>query len=247
MRYLILSDLHANWDALEAVLQQAEGHYDRVICCGDVVGYGADPDAVTEWVRQNVTAIVRGNHDKACAGLEDLEWFNPVARAAAIWTQTVTQPRNIEYLRQLVRGPEQVNGFQILHGSPLDEDEYVISELDAAHAAPYLDASVNFFGHTHVQGGFLCHRNGVKRLRKLVCLGEAGDPLELDQDCNYLINPGAVGQPRDGDPRAAYAIYDVANKMVNFYRAVYNVVSAQRKFVEAGLPELLASRLASGN
>ena len=83
MRYLILSDLHANWDALEAVLKQAEGRYDRVICCGDVVGYGADPDAVTEWVRANVTAIVRGNHDKACAGLEDLEWFNPVARAAA--------------------------------------------------------------------------------------------------------------------------------------------------------------------
>src|SRR5690348_7795222 len=122
MRYLILSDLHANWDALEAVLKQAEGRYDRVICCGDVVGYGADPDAVTEWVRANVTAIVRGNHDKACAGLEDLEWFNPVARAAAVWTQSATKSGNMEYLRQLTKGPEHVNGFQILHGSPLDED-----------------------------------------------------------------------------------------------------------------------------
>jgi predicted phosphodiesterase len=247
MRYLILSDLHANWDALEAVLKQAEGRYDRVICCGDVVGYGADPDAVTEWVRANVTAIVRGNHDKACAGLEDLEWFNPVARAAALWTQTATSSGNMEYLRQLTKGPEHVNGFQILHGSPLDEDEYVISELDAAHVAPYLDASVNFFGHTHVQGGFLCHRNGVKRFRRLSCQGEAGDSLDLDKDASYLINPGAVGQPRDGDPRAAYAIYDATNKVVAFYRAVYDVASAQRKIVAAGLPELLAVRLASGN
>jgi predicted phosphodiesterase len=247
MRYLILSDLHANWDALDAVLQQAAGRYDRVICCGDVVGYGAEPDAVTDWVRDNVAAIVRGNHDKACCGLEDLEWFNPVARAAALWTQAVTQPRNIEYLRQLTKGPEPVNGFQILHGSPLDEDEYVISELDAAHAAPYLDASVNFFGHTHVQGGFLCHRNGVKRLRRLICLGDEGDALELDKDCIYLINPGAVGQPRDGDPRAAYAIYDAANRVVTYYRAVYDVVAAQRKIVKAGLPELLATRLATGN
>jgi predicted phosphodiesterase len=247
MRYLILSDLHANWDALEAVLAQAKDQYDRVICCGDVVGYGADPDAVTEWVRDNVVAIVRGNHDKACAGLEDLEWFNPVARAAALWTQSVTNPSNLEYLRRLSKGPESVNGFQILHGSPLDEDEYVISELDAAHAAPYLDASVNFFGHTHVQGGFLCHRNGVRRLRRLTCIGEAGDAVELDKDTSYLINPGAVGQPRDGDPRAAYAIYDASSGVVTFYRAVYDVASAQRKIVQAGLPELLAARLANGN
>jgi predicted phosphodiesterase len=247
MRYLILSDIHANWDALEAVLKQADGLYSQVICCGDVVGYGADPDAVTEWVQQNVTAIVRGNHDKACAGLEDLEWFNPVARVAALWTQAVIQPRNIEYLRRLSKGPEHVNGFQILHGSPLDEDEYVISELDAAHAAPYLDSSVNFFGHTHVQGGFLCHRNGVKRLRRPHCPGETGDILELQKDANYLINPGAVGQPRDGDPRAAYSIYDTADNSVTFYRSTYNVASAQRKIVEAGLPELLAARLATGN
>jgi len=246
MRYLILSDIHANWDALEAVLSQAEEQYDRVICCGDVVGYGADPDAVTDWVRQNVNGIVRGNHDKACAGLEDLEWFNPLARVAALWTQSATHPRNIEYLRQLSRGPEHINGFQILHGSPLDEDEYVISELDAAHAAPYLDSSVSFFGHTHVQGGFLCHRNGVKRLRKPHCSGVEGDALGLEKDASYLINPGAVGQPRDGDPRAAYAIYDAAQNLVTFYRAAYDVASAQRKIVAAGLPELLASRLAIG-
>lgn len=247
MRYLIVSDLHANWEALAAVLAQAHGKYDRVLCCGDVVGYGADPDIVTEWVRQNVHSIVRGNHDKACAGLEDLEWFNPVARLSAMWTQAVTNPRNIEYLRRLAMGPESINGFQILHGSPLDEDEYVISEQDAAQVAPYLDSGVTFFGHTHLQGGFLCHRNGIRRMRKPHCLEAAGDAIELEKDTNYMINPGSVGQPRDGDARAAYAVYDAAANVVTFWRAAYDIDSAQRKIAKAGLPYLLAKRLATGS
>lgn len=245
MRYLILSDIHANWEALRAVLAKAGSLYDRIVCCGDLVGYGADPDAIVGWVRANVSSVVRGNHDKACAGLEDLEWFNPVARLSALWTQTVTQPENIRFLRDLVQGPERVNGFQILHGSPLDEDEYVVSEQDVAQVAPYLDCDVSFFGHTHLQGAFLCHRNGVKRL--VISTKATGqEVLELENDVNYLINPGSVGQPRDGDRRAAYAIYDSSARQVTLCRAEYDVASAQRKIIDAGLPELLALRLNSG-
>jgi predicted phosphodiesterase len=245
VRYLILSDLHANREALEAVLAGTRSEYDRILCCGDVVGYGADPDAVTEWVRDNVARIVRGNHDKACAGLEDLEWFNPVARASAEWTHKTMKPENLTYLQNLAKGPEKIDGFQILHGSPLDEDEYLVSEYNARHIAPYLDCPVSFFGHTHLQGGFLCHRNGVKRIAKVQSDSKL-HTMELENDVNYLINPGSVGQPRDGDPRAGYAIYDEAAKLVTLGRVNYDIAGAQKKIAEAGLPDLLASRLNAG-
>ncbi|MGH9665777.1 MAG: metallophosphoesterase family protein, partial [Bryobacteraceae bacterium] len=132
MRYLILSDIHANWEALDAVLAHAADAYDRILCCGDLVGYGADPNAVVEWVRAKVARVVRGNHDKACSGLEDLEWFNPIARASAEWTLKILSPDNADYLRRLPKGPAAVNGFDIAHGSPLDEDEYLITVNDVA-------------------------------------------------------------------------------------------------------------------
>lgn len=245
MRYLILSDIHSNWEALQAVLARARSSYDRILCCGDVVGYGADPDAVTEWVRQNVAAIVRGNHDKACAGLEDLEWFNPIARESILWTQAAMKPANLDYLRDLARGPARVDGFQILHGSPLDEDEYVVSERDVAQVARYLEVSTSFFGHTHLQGAFLCHRNGVK-LQRTADAHEEAVSIELEKDSNYLINGGSVGQPRDGDWRAAYAIYEPSARLVMLCRAEYDIESAQRKIREAGLPEQLALRLEAG-
>lgn len=245
MRYLILSDIHANWEALDAVLDRAGSRYDKIVCCGDLVGYGADPDAVVRWVRENVDGVVRGNHDKACAGLEDLDWFNPVARMSAIWTQAVIQPEHAEYLRGLAAGPERINGFQILHGSPLDEDEYVTSEREVAQVAPYLDCSVSFFGHTHLQSAFLCHRNGVKQIahRNSETYEEQ---IALENDVNYLINPGSVGQPRDGDRRAGYAIYAPEESLVTLCRVEYDVATAQRKILEAGLPELLALRLEAG-
>jgi predicted phosphodiesterase len=245
VRYLILSDLHANWEALQAVLAEARPACDRILCCGDVVGYGADPDPVTEWVRSNVSRIVRGNHDKACAGLEDLESFNPIARESAIWTQQVIKPENMTYLRELGKGPERIDGFEIVHGSPLDEDEYLFTESEVAQVAPYLEARVSFFGHTHVQGGFLCHRNGVQRLRSVDAESDEA-VLELENDVNYMVNPGSVGQPRDGDHRAAYALYDPEARLVTFRRAAYDIASAQKKILDAGLPELLAFRLAAG-
>ena len=243
MRYLILSDLHANWEALEAVLADAQGEYDRIVCCGDVVGYGADPNRVTEWVRQNVPVIVRGNHDRACVGLDDLQWFNPVARRAAEWTQTELTPDNFQFLRDLERGPRELSGIALVHGSPADEDEYVITADDAAQLWPYLPAPLTFFGHTHLQGGFQFIR---KQVRDVLKATTARETVAVDPEGWYLINPGSVGQPRDGDPSAAWALYDNAQRLLTFRRSRYDVAGAQRKIHEAGLPAALALRLARG-
>lgn len=245
MRYLIISDIHGNWEALDAVLRHCHAEYDEVLCCGDLVGYGADPNRVVDWVREHASAVVRGNHDKACSGLDDLEWFNPIARAAAEWTGRSLTTENLQYLRDLPKGPLAVESFQILHGSPLDEDDYLVSAFAVAEIRRSLETQVSLFGHTHLQGGFLCHRNGVMRLAK-PRPSDDREVVQLDPDAWYLINPGSVGQPRDGDPRAACLIYDRDARLIEYRRTIYDVSLAQEKIRAAGLPEMLASRLATG-
>jgi predicted phosphodiesterase len=245
VRYLVVSDLHANWEALEAVFRDAEGMYDRAICCGDLVGYGADPDRVVEWVRAHCTTVVRGNHDRACTGLEDLEWFNPLARAAAVWTLDHLSPENAAYVRDLPHGPTFVNGIQLLHGSPTDEDEYVVRPDEAAGAFAYLESHVAFFGHSHIQGGFLWNHSRVETIPPVSVRSECA-VMNIEPDMGYLLNPGSVGQPRDGDPRAAYMLYDAGAAMVRYRRVPYDVETAQRKIRDAGLPPFLADRLAMG-
>ena len=245
MRYLVLSDIHGNWEALEAVLEDAEGRYERVMCCGDLVGYGADPNRVSAWARKSCNWVVRGNHDRACTGLEDLGWFNPVARSAALWTLAALTPENAVYIRELPRGPLSIAGFQLLHGAPLDEDEYMSSPEEAEEAFRYLEAPLAFFGHTHVQGGFQLQET------RLVTIPRVGPrasrhTVEVNGDCGYLANPGSVGQPRDGDPRAAYLTYDSDAGMVTWHRVAYDVDRAQTKILNAGLPPMLAERLAKG-
>lgn len=246
MRYLILSDLHANWEALQAVLESADGQYDRIICLGDLVGYAADPNAVTEWVRANASAVVRGNHDRACAGIEDLEWFNPVARAAAEWTRAALSPENLAYIAALPKGPLAVEDFQIMHGSLLDEDAYLILPADAGEVFPYLESPVAFFGHTHVQGGFEWVRDRVLTIGPPDPEAQKDMLLEFDPDAAYLINPGSVGQPRDTDPRAAYVLYTPDDRFLTYHRVPYDIDAAQSKIRRAGLPDLLAERLAVG-
>lgn len=238
MRYLIISDLHSNWEALQAVLEDAEGKHDEILCCGDLVGYGADPNAVVDWVRRRVKATVRGNHDRACVGLEDLEWFNPVAQAASIWTMGELTAENADFIRGLPMGPVTFANFQLIHGSPVDEDDYLVNAADAFGAFPYAESSLLFFGHTHIQGGFRWCGEQVEALTQA--------SLNIVPECAYLINPGSVGQPRDGDPRAGYAIYDTDAETLAYHRVEYDVESAQRKIREAGLPELLAFRLGLG-
>ena len=246
MRYLVISDIHSNWEALNAVLEDADGKYDQVLCLGDIIGYGADPNAVVDWVRTNVKAIVRGNHDRACVGLEDLEWFNPVAQAASQWTMDRLSPENTVFVRELPTGPVTVENFQLLHGSPVDEDDYLVNAVDAGSAFPYAESSLLFFGHTHIQGGFRWQRQKVQSIGKLHPVWQKRYLLEIDPDSAYLINPGSVGQPRDNDPRAAYVLFDAAEEVLFYHRVPYDIKTAQEKILSAGLPELLATRLASG-
>ncbi len=245
MRYLILTDIHSNSEALAAVLDRASGAYDQVLCCGDIVGYGADPNPAADWVRTHCKTVIRGNHDKACAGGEDLEWFNALARASALWTQAVLTPENAAWLASLPRGPAMIGDFQILHGSPLDEDEYLVTQTDASQLLGYLETRVSFIGHTHLQGGFSLHRGGVRRIPPVPPAAELKE-LDLEPDAYYLINPGSVGQPRDGDPRAAFVIYTPGQRRVAYHRVPYDIDGAQRKIRDAGLPDLLALRLATG-
>lgn len=245
MRYLILSDIHANWQALQAVLEDADGNYDQVVCCGDLVGYCADPNRVIDWAKSSVTAIVRGNHDKACAGLEDLEWFNPIARTSAEWTMGNLAPESRAYLAVMPRGPIAVNGYKILHGSPVDEDEYLIAPQEVAAIRNSLDSKVSFFGHTHIQGGFLLVRHGVLKIPRIP-QGHSEQTLEFEEDVRYLLNPGSVGQPRDGDPRAAYILYDSGERHLQYRRVAYDVEGAQLRIRAEKLPDILASRLSAG-
>ena len=247
MRYLIVSDLHANLEALQAVLAATVGDYSEIICCGDLVGYGPDPDPVVDWVRSSVAAVVRGNHDRVCAGLDDPEQFNQSARAAAYWTRGHLKPENLEYLRDLPLGPREVaERFTILHGSPRDEDEYVTTSWEAEEAFQLLPHPISFFGHTHLQGGFLRSPNALaETLPMHVPRAKTRRVWQIRSDQTYYFNPGSVGQPRDGDNRAAFAIYDTAG-FVEFGRAIYDIASTMTKMRQAGLPEFLARRLMVG-
>jgi predicted phosphodiesterase len=247
VRYLVLSDLHANWQALEAVLRDAAGHYDQALCLGDLVGYGGNPNEVVEWVRANCAFVVRGNHDKASSGVdeEELEWFNPVARQAALWTLSALTLENAAYVSGLPQGPLDVDGFQLVHGSPFDEDEYVLNPEEAGQAFGYMESRLAFFGHTHVQGGFIWNHSRVEVIPRTP-LRSIGQEMTIDPECAYMVNPGSVGQPRDGDPRAGYLIYDPDTKLVNYYRLAYDIASAQERIRQVGLPPILADRLSVG-
>lgn len=245
MRFLILSDLHANWYALEAVLAAAQGQYERTICCGDLVGYNPHPAQVVDWASANCAAIVRGNHDKVVAGIDDLEWFNEVAQAAARWTMLQLNPPQLAYLRELPAGPMRLDLFHIWHGSPADEDEYVTAPREAAPSFANFDLPLAFFGHTHMQGGFFSKHGRVGSLPR-VRSGGRELAIELQPDTLYMINPGSVGQPRDADPRAAYALFDSQQKLVTLCRAEYPVEKTAAEINLAGLPDVLALRLFHG-
>ena len=252
MRYLILSDIHSNLEALQAVWEAAEGAYDQLICCGDLVGYGPDPDAVVDWVRQHVTAVVRGNHDKACSGIIGTDDFTEDARVSALWTRDHLTPENRSYLQSLPKGPRDIEGqFGILHGTPRDEDEYIPDTWAAAGMFEFLKHRVSFFGHTHLQGGFVKSRRRITEVRLKPVTRRAASGirargvLEIQAEETYYLNPGSVGQPRDRDRRAAFAIYDT-DGLVEYGRVHYDIETTTNKILEAGLPEFLAYRLGIG-
>jgi predicted phosphodiesterase len=245
VQFLILSDIHANWHALESVLKDAKGRYQQIVCCGDLVGYNPQPDKVTRWVRDNCATVIRGNHDKVVAGLEDLEWFNEVAQEAARWTMDHMQSADKDYLRELPKGPVQTEHFHMWHGSVADEDEYVTFVREAIPHFGQFELPLAFFGHTHLQGGFFAKQSRVGPIRRMD-FDETERTIELEPDFQYMVNPGSVGQPRDGDPRAAYAIYDSEKKLVILRRTEYPIEKTAAEIVEAGLPEVLGLRLFHG-
>jgi predicted phosphodiesterase len=245
VRFLVLSDTHANWNALQAVLADAGVEYDQIVCCGDLVGYNAQPSRVIDWTREHCVHTIRGNHDKVVAGLEDLEWFNEVAQSAARWTMDQLTTQQSHYLRDLPKGPITLDNFQMWHGSPRDEDEYITNPREAAPCFPYFVMPLAFFGHTHLQGGFFSTRGRVGAIRQ-VKREDQGYVLQLEPDVFYMVNPGSVGQPRDGDPRAAYAIYDSDAKTVALRRVEYSVQKSAHEIRHAHLPDVLAFRLFQG-
>jgi predicted phosphodiesterase len=247
-RFLVLSDIHANATALAAALSAAEGRWEDAVCLGDVVGYGPDPNEVVDRVRGMVTAIIRGNHDKAAGGLGDPEELNPVARAAVEWTQDQLRPENLAYIRELPAGPLEANGITLVHGAFQDEDEYVYAPPQALAGLLASPHDVTFFGHTHFQGGFSYRNSRLEVIRlQPKPTGPTFAALRLEPGTRYLLNPGSIGQPRDGDPRAGFAIADLEHGVVEFWRVPYDIPAVQQRMKSAGLPEPLAARLVFGH
>jgi diadenosine tetraphosphatase ApaH/serine/threonine PP2A family protein phosphatase len=236
----ILSDIHGNLEAFEAVLRALdELGVDERICLGDLVGYGADPGLCIDRSREVFRAIVAGNHDHAAAGLEDLNYFNPVAKEAMHWTMRKLGPQEKEYLGKLPL-LRQLECCTLVHSTPHRPQvwDYVMTIDDALRQQDGFADRICFIGHSHVPFFFEYSRVG-HAIPQLPL-------LELKPDSRYLVNVGSVGQPRDGDPRACFCVYDPDKATLRMERVLYAVATTQEKIVKAGLPSYLAQRLALG-
>ena len=240
IKYAVLGDIHGNWEALSAVLEdaQAQGvtHY---TCVGDTVGYNANPAECLHKIRELQAVCVRGNHDHYCSHDECIRDFHPLAANVVDWTRNQLSDDDVSFLRQqkLVR---VVNGFTLVH-STLDMPEkwgYVFEELEAESNFNYQSTTVCFYGHTHHPVVF--EKSGhVRRVN-------GGGTIAITLGKKYFINVGSVGQPRDGDSRSAYAVYDTVARKVELRRVEYDIPAAPKKILDAGLPERLAMRLEAG-
>jgi predicted phosphodiesterase len=239
--------MHGNFAALRSVLRRVRRkRFDAILVLGDLVGYGAAPNQVVEAIRglPGRVETVRGNHDKVAAGLDSGKSFNQAALAAARWTGTRLTRQNLRTVRELPEGPRAIGAdLAICHGAPIDEDRYLFSDRDAAFVFRSWDVPVTFFGHTHVTSMFSL--DAARREIDVRQLSGEGT-LDLEDGVFYLLNPGSVGQPRDGDPRASYMIYDSDKHRVRWFRTDYAIEEAQKRIRAAGLPAMLADRLAAG-
>ena len=239
MTLAILSDIHGNLEALEAVLKElSKREVDAFYCLGDIVGYNPDPGPCVEKILELGARCIKGNHERAVLGELPLYIFNELARAAVLWTRRVLGPEHMEFLRSL---PEKiVEEFCFVHGSLRDPDYYILSPRDAVmeiYALEEMGRKVLFFGHTHVQGAFLLKESSLSFTTR---------SFYLDHYDFALVNPGAVGQPRDGDPRAAALLCDSSTGLVEFLRIEYPVEKVVSKIEERGLPRWLGERLKKG-
>ncbi len=248
LRYLVVSDLHANLEAFDAVLADVRRKkFDGVLCMGDVVDYGASPNPVTrKLMGLGGVVIIRGNHERAALGLDDATSFNPVARASAMWTRDKLEPECRKFLQAAPVGPLTVApGVILCHGAPHDEDAYILSDYDALLGFEHGEFAVALFGHSHYASAFVHHGDRIQ----LLLPAKYPHTVKFEPGLRYLINPGSVGQPRDRNPDAAYGILDLyadGGGSFTFRRRDYDVAGAQRRIRKAGLPEALAARLAHG-
>ncbi len=250
MRYAVLSDVHANLEALTSVLDAAaEARTEKILCLGDLVGYGADPGGCLERLRAAGAVMVAGNHEHGCLGTLDLDWFNGAARAALEWTREQLSVGDLDALRRLplhtTEGP-----CTLVHGTLRHPGrfEYLVDIAQAVDIARMCKTLFCLVGHTHVPCAIEYDRRG-QRVGRVVTSGDAVTQMPFTDDpagfC-YVVNPGSVGQPRDGDPRASFLILDTTEHRLSIERVPYDVPAAQRKIREAGLPGFLADRLAAG-
>ena len=246
MRALVVSDLHANADALRSVFSRVRRKkFDTVICLGDFVGYGAQPNQVLDTMRTLRTrkVFIRGNHDRVCSGITGADGFNHAAKSSALWTREHLSAPNRRFLRELPVGPVIHRNVMLCHGSPYDEDEYVFNLHHATQVLGlYASAPIILFGHTHLPAVFSTDIEG--NVDGFAVRHDA--TVRLDPKKRYLINPGSVGQPRDRNPDAACVILDTDKPSVQFFRVPYDVGKTQESIRKVGLPDILAARLEYG-
>ena len=240
MRYAVLADIHANLEALRAVLADCLGEVDGVLCLGDLVGYGADPIPCVELLAERAAALVAGNHEYGVTGKLALRWFNPYARAAVEWTAGNLDEDHRAYLESLPLTALLAEAM-LVHASPSrpDEWEYLITAAEGFDAFSAFDTRLCFIGHSHQPGFWSLGSTGPVR-------ASGAFDITLESGRRYIVNVGSVGQPRDRDPRACYAIWDRAARRITIRRVTYDVAEARRKIIAAGLPRFLADRLKNG-
>jgi diadenosine tetraphosphatase ApaH/serine/threonine PP2A family protein phosphatase len=239
-RYAIVSDIHGNLEALSAVFARISPD-DTVLCLGDTVGYGPNPNECLAIVRARSAATVLGNHDVGAIDSHGLAYFNPAARAAIDWTQGVLDPDHVAWLDAQsyeVRTPE----FLLVHGAPVDYFTYILDTAVAARAFAATDAPLVFVGHTHIPEYYALASDGA--IDHARC--RDGSSIDLRPDTRYIVNVGSVGQPRDLDPRASFVVYDPQARTVTWERVPYEIALTQEKIGDARLPETLARRLTAG-
>jgi predicted phosphodiesterase len=245
MKYLILSDIHSNHEALTAVLSFVRRKpWDKAVFLGDLVGYGANPNQTVDKLRSLKPFVgIRGNHDKVCSGIENGELFNRIALEAAMWTRKKLTRINLQWLKALPQGPVVVDRqFAISHGTPIDEDAYIFGEIEALNVFRHTDFPLCFFGHSHFPVIFALSPDAITTILTVA----PSFRFRLREGVRYLINPGSIGQPRDGNPLASFALYDSETRTVSIHRIEYRVAETQQKILKAGLPRPLADRLAIG-
>ncbi len=244
MRIAIIADIHANLEALQAVLERIHAlNVDEIVCLGDIVGYNASPNECVEIIRNTKIVSVLGNHDACASGLEKPYRFNALARSAVFWTREHLTEENRLFLLNLPR-EKKVHDFFLVHGSIHDTNRYLLSRGDAIDNFQLLAGlpggpMLGFFGHTHVGTAFIDNQGHIS--------SDLSSELSLSSGKRYLINPGSVGQPRDGDSRASFLVYDRDDRTVLVFRVEYDIKMCQDKIIGAGLPPQLAWRLEQGS